>query len=95
MLEIKVSFLSALIDIVLTEELVFSVEEGASIDRAFEILIEKFGKEFENRIYNSIEGMNKYILVSLNGKDIRLQNNLATKLQNGDEISLLPVIAGG
>ncbi len=39
--------------------------------------------------------LNKYILLSLNGKDIRHYNDLKTILQDGDEIIFLPAIAGG
>ena len=39
--------------------------------------------------------INKYIILCLNGKDIRTLENLNTVVSHHDEILLLPAIAGG
>ena len=92
---IKFTFLSSLRDITRVDEIILPIENNSTVNSVLEKLIIKFGKEFENRIYNSSEGINSYVLIALNGKDISIYNGLKTEIKNGDELFLLPIIAGG
>lgn len=94
-LNIKISFLSLLVDIIGREEISLSIEENSTIKDVLKQLVIKFGKDFEKIIFKSPDDISKYIILSLNGRDIRFFNNLNTPLHNGDEIILLPAIAGG
>ena len=95
MIEIKINFLSLLADITKIKELNLSVHEKTTIKEILESLISKFGKEFEATILESPNSLSKYIILGLNGKDIRTLNNLDTSVNHRDEILLLPAIAGG
>ena len=95
MIDVKINFLSLLADITKIKELNLSVQENSTIKQILEGLISKFGKNFENAILDSPDALNKYIILGLNGKDIRTLNNLATIVSHHDEILLLPAIAGG
>ncbi len=39
--------------------------------------------------------LRNFVNVYVNGEDIRFLNGIATSLQNGDEVSLVPAVAGG
>ena len=93
--KVKFSFLSSLSDITIKDEIDLPIETNWTVKNALEKLISQFGKEFEKRIYNPSEGLNSYIIITLNGKDIRNYNDLETQIKNGDELSFLPLIAGG
>ncbi len=95
MQKVKFTFLSSLRDITRVDKIVLPIEKNSTVNSALEKLITKFGKEFESRIYNSSEGINSYIIVALNGKDIGIYNGLKTEIKNGDELLLLPIVAGG
>ncbi len=95
MIEIKINFLSLLADITRIKELNLSVQENSTIKEILEKLISKFGIKFEATILESPDSLSKYIILGLNGKDIRTLNNLNTIVNNQDEILLLPAIAGG
>ena len=92
---IKISFLSLLADIIGLNEISLSLNENSTIRDVIRELIKNFGIEFENTIFISTGILSKYILLALNGKDIKHFNNLDTILQDGDEIIFLPAIAGG
>lgn len=92
---IKISFLSLLVDIIGREEISISIDERSTIRDVLKQLVKTFGKDFENTILKSPDEISKYIILSLNGKDIRSIDNLNTILHVGDEIILLPAIAGG
>ncbi len=95
MIDVKINFLSLLADITKIKELNLSVQDNATIKEILERLISKFGKDFERTILSSPDSLNRYIILGLNGKDIRTLENLETIVNHQDEILLLPAIAGG
>ena len=95
MIEIKIFFLSLLADITGIEEIIMSFDDNSTIKDVLKELNLKFGKDFENTVMNTPDLLNKYILIGKNGKDIRSFEGLITTVQEGDEVFLLPAIAGG
>jgi MoaD family protein len=91
----KISFLSLLVDIIGKEEIYIKDENISTIREIIEMLKVEIGKEFESAILTEENNLKKYIIVGLNGEDIRSYDGLDTLLTNGDEISFLPAIAGG
>jgi len=95
MIDIKIFFLSLLADITGIEEIIMSFDNNSTIKDVLKGLNLKFGKDFENTVMNTPDLLNKYILIGKNGKDIRSFEGLITIVQEGDEVFLLPAIAGG
>ena len=95
MIDIKINFLSLLADITKIKELDLSVHENSTIKEILESLISKFGGEFKRKILDSPDSLSRYVILGLNGKDIRTLDNLNTIVSHHDEILLLPAIAGG
>lgn len=95
MIDVKIAFLSLLADITGKKFFVLSIDEDSNVKDIINHLILKFGKEFEKIIMKSADTLSKYIILGLNGKDIRSFNGLDTIIHQGDEISFLPAIAGG
>ncbi|GAG80141.1 unnamed protein product [marine sediment metagenome] len=95
MIEIKIFFLSLLADIAGIEEIIMSFDDNSTIKDVLKELNLKFGKDFENIVMNTPDLLSKYILIGKNGKDIRSFEGLITTIQEGDEVFLLPAIAGG
>ena len=95
MIDVKINFLSLLADLTKINELKLSVHDNSTIKEILERLVSKFGKDFERKILDSPDSLSKYIILGLNGKDIRTLENLDTTVNHLDEILLLPAIAGG
>ncbi|MHA2008731.1 MAG: MoaD/ThiS family protein [Promethearchaeota archaeon] len=95
MTNIKIQFLSLLTDITEVEELALSIDDGSNIRNVLDQLSTKFGSKFEEMIYKSSKDLSKYVLITINGKDIRLLDGLDTKVGLNDMISFIPAIAGG
>ncbi len=91
----KVFFLSLLADIIKQKQITISVSDNITVKDLLESIKYKFGEALKDTIFNPMGDLNKYIIILLNGKDIRLMNGLNTIINNNDEISLLPAIAGG
>ena len=49
----------------------------------------------EGRLFKGEGQLNRYVNVYVNDEDIRFAKNLETPLKDGDELSIIPAIAGG
>jgi MoaD family protein len=95
MTQIKVYFLSTLADITGEEEMVLNVIRDLTVKALLKKLARIYGKKFEHAIMASKNNLNQYILIGINGRDIKTINDLSSIIQDGDEIAFLPAIAGG
>jgi molybdopterin synthase sulfur carrier subunit len=68
--------------------------EGSDVKEAICNIDKKFPGITE-RILDENGNIRRFINVFVNGQDIRFLNGDKTKLKNGDEISIIPAIAGG
>ena len=94
---IKVQYLGHIQHIIKSKrEEEISIEEGSSVKDLLFLLSEKYGLLFEDAIYqkgeadlksNYMAAINCYLLNQLDG--------INTKLKNGDNLSLMPVVSGG
>jgi len=92
---VKISFLSLLVDIIGKDQINLSIYGNSTIREILVRLRLLIGKNFEENIFNIKGILNKYIILGLNGKDIRKFDGLDTIIKAGDELSFLPAIAGG
>ncbi len=49
----------------------------------------------ETRLFKSEGQLNRFVNIYVNDEDIRFLGNLETPVKEGDEISIVPAIAGG
>ena len=92
---LKITFLSFIARITGEKNADIGITPGTSIDQLLEMLASRYGQEFEESVYNTEDGLNRFVMVMVNGVDMRSFNGLETILEPGSEIQLLPAIAGG
>ena len=68
--------------------------EGATVTELIEAIESRFGG-LRKMIYNERGQLHRHIIISVNGEDIRFLEDHDTAVFDGDEVSILPVIAGG
>jgi sulfur-carrier protein len=68
--------------------------EGSSVGEVL-INLKAQASGIESRLFKSPNQLNRFVNVYLNDEDIRFLNNLETPVKPGDEISIVPAIAGG
>ncbi|MGK5093601.1 MoaD/ThiS family protein [Deltaproteobacteria bacterium TL4] len=68
--------------------------EANTVKGAFNALCEQY-KDLKQHLYDDRGTIRSFINVYVNDEDIRYVNNLATELQDGDCVQIVPSIAGG
>ena len=67
---------------------------GATVGEALESLYAEHG-ELRERISGDDGELRRFVNVYLKGEDIRFLDGLATPVAEGDELTILPAVAGG
>lgn len=68
--------------------------EGANVGEVLNSLKEK-AAGIETRLFKGPQQLNRFVNIYVNDEDIRFLKNLETPVKAGDEISIIPAIAGG
>ena len=79
-----------------TNETDIEIREGETVEELIEILSEKFGPDFENRIRDPTTGTLAPFLIMVGREEIStVRGDLKHKLSDGDIVSLLEPVGGG
>jgi len=68
--------------------------QGASVGDVLNDLKSK-AAGIETRLFKAPAQLNRFVNIYLNDEDIRFLKNLETPVKEGDQISIVPAIAGG
>ncbi len=67
--------------------------EGATVGEVLDSLYERYG-ELRSRIAED-GGLRRFVNVYVGEEDIRFLDGLETEVSDGDEVTILPAVAGG
>ena len=68
--------------------------DGATVGEALDALYAEHG-ELRTRLADDGGGLRRFVNVYLGGEDIRFLDGLDTPVADGDELTILPAVAGG
>jgi MoaD family protein len=68
--------------------------EGGTVGEALESLYAQH-TELRDRIADDGGGLRRFVNVYIGGEDIRFLEGLETPVKDGDELTILPAVAGG
>ena len=68
--------------------------EGSTIGEVLEALYSEHG-ELRDRLSDGDGGLRRFVNVYVDGEDIRYGDGLQTKVTDGQEVQILPAVAGG
>lgn len=70
--------------------------DGVAVKDLISKLIEEHGGEFEKRIIDEETGeLRRFVNIFVNGRDIRNLDGVNTELDDGDDVQMIPAVAGG
>ena len=78
----------------LTNDLAEVSAAGANVGEIIENLDKAF-PGMKERIYDEAGEVRRFILIHVNGEDIRFMDGLKTNVADRDEVSITPALAGG
>ncbi len=67
--------------------------DGGTVGEVLDALYDQFG-ELRERIADD-GGLRRFVNVYIGGEDIRFLDGLDTPVSDGDEVTILPAVAGG
>ena len=67
--------------------------EGATVGEALDAVFDEHD-DLRERITED-GGLRRFVNVYVSGEDIRFRDGLETELSDGDEVTILPAVAGG
>ena len=68
---------------------------ASTLKDAFAKISETMGDDFKRRVLNDDGTPRSLINIYINGKNAKFSSGLNTELKDGDEINILPAVAGG
>jgi molybdopterin synthase sulfur carrier subunit len=68
--------------------------DGGSLQAGIDQLETSF-PGMKDRLCDSDGDLRRFVNIYVNGEDVRFLDNLDTELKTGDEISIVPAVAGG
>ena len=68
---------------------------AATLTDAFSSVSEKMGDDFKRRVLNEDGTPRSLINIYINGKNAKFSSGMQTSLKDGDEVYILPAVAGG
>jgi sulfur-carrier protein len=67
--------------------------EGATVGEALDAVFDQHG-DLRDRITENGD-LRRFVNVYVSGEDIRFKDGLETQISEGDEVTILPAVAGG
>lgn len=67
---------------------------GETVSEVIQSLVESY-PGLRSKIYDTEGNLHRHMLVVLNGDDVRSLNGSQTAVADGDELQILPAMAGG
>ena len=68
--------------------------EGTSVGEVLRSLADQHPAT-ESQLFSEEGDLNRYVNVYLNDEDVRFLGGIGTKLSDGDNVTILPAVAGG
>ncbi|MCX8171900.1 MAG: MoaD family protein [Candidatus Bathyarchaeota archaeon] len=68
---------------------------ASTLKEALNEISVKYGEELKSRILDEKCNLRRFVNIYVNGRDVRFTGALETKLNENDEISIIPAVGGG
>ena len=91
----KIHLMESITDLVGKTELDVQAKEGATLSDVFKEVGREYGESVKKRIIAPDGDFHPYVLISVNGNDVRGLNGINTRLKEEDEVLLALLIIGG
>lgn len=93
---LKITGILAIKEVLGQGSLEFTVPKGSTVRDTLLAMSKKWGEKLSSLMFSPDGSLLPYIRVMVNGQDLEfLENKIETFMKEGDEILILPPVAGG
>jgi len=93
--KVTVKFFTALREITGKKEEQIEFSKATTVESLLRQLSKKYGKEFNDYIYDELGNVHGHLHFLVNGQSITALRGLRTQLKEGDQLAILPPVGGG
>jgi molybdopterin synthase sulfur carrier subunit len=95
-IRIKIHTILELKKIIGQREVEIPVPEESTVESLLSMMVKTWGEKLSSHLFRK-ESTSPipHIRIMVNGRDIGFLNGMGTVLQDGDEVMILPIVAGG
>ena len=93
--KITVKFFTTLREITGKKEEKIEFSRNTTLESLLKRLSKKYGKEFNDYIYDELNNVRGHLQFLVNGKSDALNRGKRTLLKDGDQLTILPPVGGG
>ena len=94
-MNVKIKFFTSLREITGNKMVNLQLKNKISVEQLLFLLLEKYGQEFRDYVYNQEGKVQDFLSFLINGKNINNLQGFNTILKEGDIIAILPPVGGG
>ena len=93
--KVTVKFFTTLREITGKKEEQIEFSKAATVESLLKQLSKKYGKEFDDYVYDELGNVHGHLHFLVNGQSITALNEFRTRLKEGDQVAILPPVGGG
>jgi len=93
--KVTARFFTTLREITGKKEELVEFSKIATINSLLKQLSRKYGKDFDDYMFDELGDVRGHLQILVNGKSITAMGGLKTKLKEGDQVAILPPVGGG
>jgi len=93
--KVTVKFFTTLREITGKKEDQIEFSKTATVQSLLKQLSRKYGKEFNDYVYDELGNVHGHLHFLINGQSITALREFRTRLKEGDQVAILPPVGGG
>ncbi len=94
-MKITVKYFAALREIVGKREDLLELDADLTVENLLKILSNKYGREFQDYIYDKEDRIRENLQFLVDGKSISTAKGIRTKLHDSSQFVIIPPVGGG
>ena len=94
-IKVVVRFFTTLREITGKKEESLELLKPISVDALLRQLSKKYGKEFDDYMFDELGDVRGHLQVLINGRSVSIMQGLKTELKDADQVAILPPVGGG
>jgi molybdopterin synthase sulfur carrier subunit len=94
-IKVTVRFFTSLREITGKKEDLLELPRSLSVDAVLRQLSKRYGKEFDDYMFDEIGDVRGHLQVLINGRSVSTMQGLKTQLNDADQVAILPPVGGG